>query len=139
MNDCVFCKIVKGEIKTDDVFFEDDKVLVMLDLDWATKGHTLVIWKEHADNISDLSEEQFLHFSRIVRKIEKALLDILQVDKSVVLKSGGIVSHFHFHIYPIKRETSWDTVKDMFDKKIKHEATDKEKGGLIASLKTLLV
>ncbi|MDB5190171.1 MAG: histidine triad protein [Parcubacteria group bacterium] len=132
--DCIFCKIASHEVDAADIFFEDDNVFVMLDRDWAVKGHALVIWKEHALNMSDLSREDFLHFSDVVRKTEKALLETLVVDKSVVLKSGGIVSHFHFHIYPILSSMSWEAIQALFSKEVRNEPKEGESKQLVADL-----
>ena len=133
MNNCFFCKIILQSGR--DIFYEDEKVFAMLDIDWAVKGHSLVVWKEHVLNMSDLSEKDFLHFSSICRKIEERLLKVLKVDKSVILKSGGLESHFHFHIYPVMSDTQWERVRDMFEKKIKYEPTQHEKRELLASLR----
>ena len=54
MDNCIFCKIISGEIPSSKVY-EDDKVLAFLDISQATKGHTLVIPKEHVRNILEMS------------------------------------------------------------------------------------
>lgn len=136
MSDCVFCQIITEKKATEDTIYEDDKVLVMLDADWAVKGHTLVIWKEYFENASELLAEDFKYFAEIFHRTEKALLEVLGVDKVVVLKTGGLVSHFHFHIYPLKKETDWPTIKDIFDKKTRYEPKPGEKRELITSLKS---
>lgn len=135
MTDCVFCRIIAEKKAAKDTIYEDGKVLVMLDVDWAVKGHTLVIWKKHFENASELPIEDFKYFSETFHKAEKALLEVVEVDKSVILKSGGLVSHFHFHIYPLKKETSWQTIKDIFDKKLRYEPKPGEKEKLVADLK----
>ena len=56
MDNCIFCKIISGEIPSSKVY-EDDKVLAFLDISQATKGHTLVIPKEHVRNILEMSAE----------------------------------------------------------------------------------
>lgn len=133
--DCIFCKIASHEVDAPDIFFEDEKVFVMLDRDWAVKGHALVIWKEHALNMSDLGREDFSHFSDIVRQTEKALLSTLSVDKSVVLKSGGIVSHFHFHIYPVLSSMPWDAIQALFSKEVRNEPKEGESKQLVGELR----
>jgi histidine triad (HIT) family protein len=133
--DCVFCKFASHELDPEEVFFEDEKVIVKLDRDWSVKGHTLVIWKEHAVNMSDLSEEDFVYFSKIVRKTEGALFDVLQVDRSIVLKSGGFVPHFHFHIYPVKSTMPWDEIQKLFVKGILYEPKEGEAESLLESLR----
>jgi histidine triad (HIT) family protein len=137
MKNCFFCKVASHEIKSSNIFFEDEKVIAMLDIDWAVKGHSLIVWKKHELNMSDLSEKDFLHFSNICRKVEARLLNFLNVDKSVILKSGGLESHFHFHIYPIKSDISWEAVRDMFEKKVKYEPAQGEKEELLGSLEGL--
>jgi len=134
MDNCIFCEIIKS-VNLDDVIFQNERLLIMLDADLAVKGHTMVIWKEHFENASDLSQEEFAEFSEAVRKTEKILLEELQLDKSVILKSGGLVSHFHFHIYPIPKDTSWEEVKNIFDKKVKYEYKGGEKNSLLVNLK----
>ncbi|MCY7010019.1 HIT domain-containing protein, partial [Streptococcus vestibularis] len=56
MDNCIFCKIISGEIPSSKVY-EDDKILAFLDISQATKGHTLVIPKEHVRNILEMSAE----------------------------------------------------------------------------------
>jgi histidine triad (HIT) family protein len=136
--DCIFCKFASHEIVPPDVFYEDEKVLVKLDRDWAVKGHSLVIWKEHAFNMSDLSEDDFSHFSKVVRKTEAVLLKALNVDKSIVLKSGGIVSHFHFHIYPVLSSVPWDAILALFNKDVKNEPKEGESEQVVAELREYL-
>ena len=123
------------EVEATDTFYEDEKVFVMLDRDWAVKGHSLVIWKEHALNMSDLDESDFNHFAKIVRNTEKALLTVTQMDKSVVLKSGGIVSHFHFHIYPVSSNMPWNEIQCLFDKNLRHEPKEGEAAELLTKLR----
>lgn len=136
MNNCVFCRIItKKEISN--IVFEDKKVLVILDRDDAIKGHLLVIWKKHCLNISDLTEKEYLHFSKILYRTEKIVLKMLKKEKSVILKSGGLFSHFHFHIYVVNKNTKWSEIKDMFDKKIKYTFKLGEKKKLNDNLQKL--
>ena len=136
MKDCIFCKIASHQIEKTEVFFEDEKVFAMLDDDWAMKGHSLIVWKEHVVNMSDLSENDFLHFSRICRKTEARLLKVLHLNKSIVLKSGLLEPHFHFHIYPVKSDVPWNTVRDMFEKKVQYTSVNKEKEEFLISLRS---
>lgn len=137
MNECIFCDIAQNPNRSSEVFYEDEKVFAVLDLDWAVKGHSLVVWKDHVLNASDLSKEEFAHFSEVCRKVEAKLLDVLDVEKSIILKSGGLEPHFHFHIYPISSNTPWETVKDIFDKKTKYIPEEGEKELLLERLNSL--
>lgn len=134
MKNCLFCSFARGSAPNNNIFYEDEKTFAMLDEDWAVKGHSLVVWKEHARNMSDLSEKDFAHFSLICRKVEQRLLSTLKKDKSIVLKSGGLEPHFHFHIYPVDSDTDWESVKKMFDKKVTHIPSEGEKETLLKSL-----
>ncbi|MCK5059560.1 MAG: HIT domain-containing protein [Candidatus Pacebacteria bacterium] len=136
---CVFCEIANKETTSPRIFFEDEKVLAMLSAYQATKGHTLIVWKDHVNNVSDISEDDFIHFSRIFRKVELALLRTLNLDKSVVLKNEGIISHFHFHIYPLSKYTPWNTIRSMFDKTVwYYESVKGEEKELVHILSEIL-
>jgi diadenosine tetraphosphate (Ap4A) HIT family hydrolase len=135
MNDCVFCKIASHEINDTAIFYEDNNVLVMLDADWAVKGHSLIIWKQHKLNASDLSQEEFLEFARIYHRAEQVLLKVTGKDRALVLKTGGLISHFHFHIYPVDSATEWQSIKDIFDKKVKYQTGPQEASDFIQSLR----
>ena len=102
---CVFCKIASGEFSSHKIY-EDEKVLAILDLSQATKGHTLVIPKKHYENIFDLDEETSKHLFNVVRKISK---HYKETDKNIVginllnnngPKAGQTVMHYHMHILP---------------------------------------
>ena len=72
MDNCIFCKIISGEIPSSKVY-EDDKVLAFLDISQATKGHTLVIPKEHVRNILEMSAETAETVFSRVPKISRAV------------------------------------------------------------------
>ncbi|ARK29173.1 HIT-like protein [Halalkalibacter krulwichiae] len=71
-SNCVFCKIIKGDIPTSKVY-EDDHVLAFLDISQVTKGHTLVIPKDHHTNVFDLPEEASKHIFSVVPKLATAI------------------------------------------------------------------
>jgi|GEM_PF-1286250 len=138
MTDCVFCKIAQHKIEASDIYYEDDEVMVMLDEDWAVKGHSLVIWKKHHINASDLTTEEFLKFSRVFHAAEKALLESTGKKRALTLKTGGLVSHFHFHIYPVDVDTDWQTIKDIFEKKTKYSPAAGEREALLQELRSAM-
>ena len=136
---CIFCKLVSGEIPND-TLYEDSQILATLDVDWAVKGHALVIWKQHVLNASELKIEEFLHFSRVYYLVEKALLEVLDLDRAITLKIGSLVPHFHHHIYPISQQHSWPEVKAVIEKPILNPYKSKpgEKEELIARVREVL-
>lgn len=104
MDNCIFCKIVKGEIPSAKVY-EDERVLAFLDLSQVTKGHTLVIPKKHVENVFELDEETAAHVFSVVPKIARSLtntlnakgLNIANNNKEV---AGQTVFHVHIHLVP---------------------------------------
>ena len=70
--DCIFCKIIEGEIPSYKVY-EDENVFAFLDITQGTKGHTLIIPKEHIKNVYDLTEEMAENIFKVVPKIARAL------------------------------------------------------------------
>ncbi|WAA13015.1 HIT family protein [Fervidibacillus halotolerans] len=104
MSDCVFCKIVKGELPSAKVY-EDEHVLAFLDISQVTKGHTLVIPKVHQPNLYELTPEAATHVFSAVPKIANAIKDAYNPIGLNLLNNNGehagqSVFHFHVHIIP---------------------------------------
>lgn len=101
---CIFCKIIKGEIPCAKIF-EDDKVFSFLDIAPANKGHTLIVTKNHYETLLDTPDEDLndmmLKAKKIVRAMSSALgcdgFNILINNKKV---AGQLVLHAHIHIIP---------------------------------------
>jgi histidine triad (HIT) family protein len=104
MSDCIFCKIIEGEIPSSKVY-EDEHVLAFLDISQVTKGHTLVIPKLHKENIYELTEGLASKVFAAVPKITNAIkaeydpigLNLLNNNGE---DAGQSVFHFHLHIIP---------------------------------------
>ncbi|MBU8880006.1 HIT family protein [Bacillus sp. FJAT-29790] len=104
MSDCIFCKIVNGEIPSAKVF-ENEHVVAFLDISQVTKGHTLVIPKIHKENVFELDAETARHIFEAVPKIAGAIkaeysplgLNILNNNGK---DAGQEVFHFHLHLIP---------------------------------------
>ncbi len=108
MEDCIFCKIVKGELPCSKVY-EDENVLAFLDISPVNKGHTLVIPKEHHQNLLDIPEEPLLKLIGAVQKIAVAVTKAVDVEGFNLTQNNGDVAgqkvdHIHFHIIPRKKE-----------------------------------
>ena len=104
MDDCIFCKIIKGEIPAYKIY-EDDDVFAFLDINGKTAGHTLVVPKMHFKNILDIEEIYLNKTINAVKKITKHYVDDLgftgfnlQVNNGE--SAGQEVPHLHFHILP---------------------------------------
>ncbi|BAB04908.1 HIT family protein [Halalkalibacterium halodurans] len=101
---CIFCKIIAGEIPSATVY-EDDHVYAFLDISQVTKGHTLVIPKVHKRNVFELSEEIASSLFAAVPKISRAINDAFQpIGMNIVNNNGEAagqtVFHYHLHLLP---------------------------------------
>ncbi len=104
MSDCIFCKIVNGEIPAAKVF-ENDHVVAFLDISQVTKGHTLIIPKIHKENLYELTPEISSELFKVAPKIANAIKEAYQpVGLNLVNnngeKAGQSVFHFHMHLIP---------------------------------------
>ena len=103
-NDCVFCAIAAGEIPSFKVY-EDDLVLAYLDINPFSKGHTLVIPKEHSKGLLDTDDETLAAVISRVKKVAAHVAASLGCDGFNILQNNGeaagqTVRHLHFHIVP---------------------------------------
>ncbi len=104
MEDCIFCKIIAGEIPSSKVY-EDEQVLAFLDISQVTPGHTLVVPKEHFRNMLEMDREAasqlFACIPTIARKVMKATdakgMNIINNNEEI---AGQTVFHTHVHLAP---------------------------------------
>ncbi len=99
MDNCVFCKIVKGEIPCHKVF-ENEKFLAFLDMYPRSRGHVQVIPKEHFRWSYDMDEEMFGDAWKVVHKITHAIQKTLKPDFVTYMTFGRQVEHAHLWIVP---------------------------------------
>ncbi len=102
--ECVFCKIIKGEIPSYKVY-EDESVYAFLDINPVNFGHTLVIPKKHYENMEEIDKKILCDLIKVVKKIGGAIKKGLKVEGyNINLNNGSVagqvVPHFHFHIIP---------------------------------------
>ncbi|MFZ3589798.1 HIT family protein [Bacillus sp. DJP31] len=103
-DDCIFCKIVKGDIPSAKVF-ENEHVLAFLDISQVSKGHTLIIPKIHKENVFELSSETAQEIFKVVPKISNSIKNQLSPLGLNLLNNNGelagqSVFHFHLHLIP---------------------------------------
>lgn len=104
MSNCIFCKIINGEIPSAKVF-ENEHVLAFLDISQVTKGHTLVIPKQHHENIFDMNADTAKNLFEAVPQIANAIKNDLEPLGMNILQNSGKdagqeVFHFHMHLIP---------------------------------------
>jgi len=103
-SNCIFCRIVRGEAPCAKVF-EDQQTLVFMDIFPVTDGHTLVITKEHFENVFETSEEALAAVAVTSHRVAAAIRSELQPDGLMVFQLNGIaagqsVFHYHMHLLP---------------------------------------
>lgn len=102
MQDCLFCKMIRGEIPVTKVY-EDDDMMIIRDIDPKAKNHFLLFLKEHFRLLADMTPEQAGKLGRALGKIPE-LSELLELDGGYRLvinqgdNAGQTVSHVHVHI-----------------------------------------
>ena len=104
MDNCIFCKIAAGEIPSA-TLYEDDDFRVILDLGPASKGHALILPKNHYRNLYDIDDEVASKAILLAKKMITKLTDVLNCDGYNIVQNneeaaGQTVFHFHMHMIP---------------------------------------
>lgn len=103
MSDCLFCKIIKGELPSTKIY-EDMDVFAFLDIKPVNPGHTLVIPKKHFENIHDMPDDIFAKVAVAAKKIAGAILKLGAKGVNIGMNNGSaagqIVFHAHVHVMP---------------------------------------
>ena len=102
--DCLFCRIVAGEIPATRVA-EDDRTIAFMDINPATRGHVLVVPREHANDLLAIDPEDLAAVARTAQRVAATMPDRLGADGVNLLNSCGreawqTVFHFHMHVIP---------------------------------------
>ena len=102
--DCLFCKIVTGDVPSSKVY-EDDDLLAFLDIFPIVKGHTIVVPKDHYSNFLDFPDDRIEKFFTILKQLTLKIKTNLKADGINILQNnfsaaGQIIYHMHFHIIP---------------------------------------
>jgi histidine triad (HIT) family protein len=104
MVECVFCKIVRGEVPSTKLF-EDETKMAFLDIFPAAKGHALVIPKKHFESFLEVPREELKELIVLVQDLAKKIVKAVNAEGFNVYQSNGVVAgqtinHMHFHIIP---------------------------------------
>lgn len=105
MENCIFCKIVKGEVPSHKVW-EDDEALAFLDIQPINRGHVLIVPKKHSELISGVEDSVLGKMMKLAKKIDEALRDsdLKPAGVNLFLADGKVagqeVPHVHLHIIP---------------------------------------
>ncbi len=129
---CIFCKIVRGEIPSFTVY-EDDYFKAILDIAPASPGHTLILPKKHAKDIFELPDEEAKRLYPVVKQLATRIKEAVGAEGINIIQNNGEVAgqsvgHFHIHIVPRKQgdkvilnvtthtETSMQELKSIHEK-----------------------
>ena len=112
MNDCLFCKIIKGEIPSYKIY-EDEHTYAFLDISNDFLGHTLIIPKVHADNIFDINKESLYHLTNTTKLLCEHYKSRGFTGINIQNNSGETAGQtvFHIHVHVIPRGITKDTLK----------------------------
>ena len=103
-SNCIFCKIINKEIPSK-IVYEDNDFLAMLDIAPATKGHVLILPKEHAATLTELSDDKASKILVLAKKIINAMMKVHGFTSYNLIQNNGklagqTVNHFHLHLIP---------------------------------------
>ena len=116
-DNCIFCKLANKDIPTN-IIYEDEKFTVILDASPATKGHALILPKNHAANIYELPDEDAADIFVLAKKLATKMTEILHCDGFNIVQNNGEVAGqtvFHFHMHLIPRYKNDGNEKLVFD------------------------
>ncbi len=102
--DCIFCRIVAGEIPSRRVY-EDERTVAFMDISPATRGHVLVIPRAHARDLHEIGDDDLAACARTARELAGRARDRLAADGVTIMQSNGpaawqTVFHYHVHVIP---------------------------------------
>ena len=106
MNDCIFCKIINGEIPSNKLY-EDNDLIVIMDINPDVNGHMLVIPKKHYTDFTELDNDIIVKINNITKHMKDLIYDKLNADGVKLVNNYGIyqiVKHYHLHILPCYKE-----------------------------------
>lgn len=120
-DNCIFCKIIKGDIPSRTIY-EDDSYKAIMDVSPASKGHVIVLPKTHVANIFEIEEEDLAGAVIVAKKVAAALKKAFNCDGVNILQNNGEAAGqtvFHLHVHVIPRyegdtvNIKWKQIEDM--------------------------
>lgn len=102
MKDCIFCKIINGEISSK-MIYEDDLVYVFLDLNQDCPGHCLIVPKNHYVTLHDIPADLLNYIMKVANNLYSDFEKKLKCDGMTLLQNNGCaqdIKHFHLHLLP---------------------------------------
>lgn len=132
---CLFCNEPRA---VGEVLFEDARVLVVLHEDWAVRGHAMVVWKGHVENVASLTIDDALHFAAVHHRAERALLAVTRADRAILLKLGIATPHLHLHIYPVSAALDRAAVMEIIEARVRDAMDERGRQAFVNELRERL-
>jgi histidine triad (HIT) family protein len=103
-DDCIFCKVLRGEIPSEGIYSDEHAVSVM-DINPWTRGHAVVFPRKHAVNLFEIDDDELGHVAVAAKRVATMMRDTLDCDGVNLLQSNGsaawqTIFHLHFHVIP---------------------------------------
>lgn len=132
--DCLFCKIVKGEIPSAKIY-EDKNVVAFLDIFPFSKGHTIVVPVEHYETFFDFPDDKIGNYFTALKKLANKIKANLNADGVNIVQNnfhaaGQVIFHMHYHILP-----RWENDEKPFIKQPKEQATPEYLSEVLKAIK----
>jgi diadenosine tetraphosphate (Ap4A) HIT family hydrolase len=105
---CVFCTDVT---RAGEILEEDERSWVVRH----PQGQWMIVAKRHAENVSDLDEQEWLHLARVWHRAERRLREETNAERVMVMKLGIQTPHLHIHLYPFSSDTTREEVFAAFE------------------------
>ncbi|NLL01934.1 MAG: HIT domain-containing protein [Mollicutes bacterium] len=116
--DCLFCKIINGEIPSK-TLYEDDDVKVIMDINPDSNGHCLIIPKKHYITFEDLDDEILIIVNKTAKEIKKYIDKALNPDGYKITVNYGIsqlIKHYHLHVIPVYKNNNLKDIEEIYQK-----------------------
>ena len=137
MENCIFCKIIKGEIPATKIY-ETEDVFCFLDIKPLNPGHALLIPKAHYTDLFDIPEKLLCTLASETKKVARVVKKVVDADGIGIGQNNGkaagqVIFHYHIHIIPrflVDGYKSWERVKGEIKKETPEKIAEKIKTGL---------
>ncbi len=115
--DCLFCKIVNGEINSYNIY-EDDIVFAFLDINPDSVGHILIVPKKHYLDLDDIDINTLTHIMKVTKMLKLKIEEKLNCDGLTLIQNSGLiqeVKHFHLHLKPFYKNKKDKTLEEVYN------------------------
>ena len=129
--DCIFCQIIRRQVPSSRVY-EDDQVVAFLSNHPVNEGHTLVVPKNHYENIYEISEEEGAYLFKVTKRVAHAVRDAVSAKGVRIVQNNGwaagqVIFHMHMHVIPMEPDEGFVHGKAFRDSSNPREPMDLDK------------